>query len=113
MERSVRYALSVLVAIGVTGFVYLVAPPPEASLDILAGLGVVYAAGAFVWLRYWTHLTTVEAPSPVSGLFTGVTTFAGISLLNGLPDGTRLGVTALGFGLAWFGFAAGVGVGVE
>ncbi|WP_336360188.1 hypothetical protein [Haladaptatus sp. ZSTT2] len=109
MERAVRYALSVAVAIGVTGFVYLFAPPPETSWLVLLGVAQVYGVGTALWIRYAELLRSTEGPSWVSGAFAGVTTFGSIALLNGSATEMTIGIAALGFGLASFGFAAGVG----
>ncbi|WP_323190148.1 hypothetical protein [Halostella sp. PRR32] len=106
MERSARYVLALVVAAAVTGGLYLVASPDDRLTPVLVGVAPTYAVATAVVLR---HPDTWRASGNVwSGLFVGATTFGALMLLNGVEPTPNLPVAALGFGLAWTGFATGI-----
>lgn len=107
MRRNPRYAVAVLVAVGVTGGVAAVTPRPERAVILLLGIAVVYAVGTAIALRYPDAIWG-SGGNWASGVLAGVTTFAGLSLLQGVEGGQNLAVAALGWGLVAFGFVAGV-----
>ena len=105
MDQTYRYAAAALVAAAVTGGLYLAASPDDTAL-LLVAVAPTYAVATAVALRYpdaWWASGNLW-----SGLFAGVTSFGAFALLNGGEPSPNLPVAALGFGLAWAGFAVGV-----
>lgn len=106
MRRALRYAVALLVGALVTGGVALVTPSAERRLILFLGIAQVYVVGTAVALRYPSVLR--GSGGVWSGVFAGVTTFGTLSLLNGIDGGQNFAVAALAWGLAAFGFVAGV-----
>jgi hypothetical protein len=108
MDRFPRYAIALLVGAGVTGGVAFFQPRTAESAILLAGIAVVYTVGTAIALSNWSSLRNSSGPSWVSGAFTGVSIFGCLMLMDGSEPTPNFAATALGFGLAWFGFVAGV-----
>lgn len=106
MDRTLRYAVAVLVGGVVTSGIALVTSNPVQEMILLLGIALVYVVGTAVVLRYpdvWNG-----SGNWVSGAFAGVLTFGTLSLLSGAAPDRNFAVAALGWGLAVFGFVAGV-----
>ena len=106
MDRTTRYAAAAIVAVAVTGGLALVGSPDGRAVLLLVAVAPTYAVATAVALRlsdaWWA------SGNLWSGLFAGVTTFGAFALLNGVEPTPNLPVAALGFGLAWVGFAVGI-----
>ncbi|WP_227353007.1 hypothetical protein [Haladaptatus salinisoli] len=108
MNRSLRYSVAVVVGAVVTASVTFFEPQTTESAILLVGIAQVYVVGAAVALRYGSILRSTDGPKWASGAFAGVSTFACFGLLMGVGSKPNLAVVVLGYGLAAFGFAAGV-----
>jgi len=107
MRRNRRYGVSVLVGVVVTGGVAAATPNPLRELILLLGIAAVYVVGTAIALCRPDLLWGAEG-NWASAAFVGVLTFAGLSLLQGVDPARNFAVAALGWGLAAFGFVAGV-----
>jgi len=107
MHRALRYAVALVVAAAVTGGVALVTPDWGPHLILLVGIAQVYGVGTAVLLRYPSALWGGDG-NWASAAFAGVTTFATLSLLQGIDGGENVAAAALGWGLVAFGFVAGI-----
>ncbi len=108
MNRLSRYAIGLAVGAIVTGGIALFQPRTPESAILLAGIAVVYTVGTATAIPYWSALRTNDGPNWVQGAFTGASTFGCIMLMDGVEPTPNLTVAALGLGLSWLGFVAGV-----
>ena len=106
MHRALRYGLALVVAAVVTGGVALVTPFSGTHLILLVGIAQVYGVGTAILLRYPSAMW--GGGNWVGAALSGVTTFATLSLLQGIDGGESFAATALGWGLLAFGFVAGI-----
>jgi Na+/melibiose symporter-like transporter len=107
MRRLLRYALAIVVALVVTGGVALVTPDLGPHLILLVAIAQVYGVGTAILLRFPSALWKDDV-NWVDAAFTGVTSFATLSLLQGLDGGENVPAATLGWGLVAFGFVAGI-----
>ncbi|MFC4550868.1 hypothetical protein, partial [Halorussus sp. GCM10023401] len=108
MHRVLRYAVALLVGAAATGGVAAVTPAAERTPILLVGIAQVSVAGATIALRYPSALWRTDGANWTSAAFVGVATFGAVALLNGVETGPNFAAAALGVGLAWFGFVAGL-----
>jgi len=113
MRALYRRATALVIGVGITAVVWRATGWRATAV----GIGAVYALGAGLLVRAQTELRSrVRArkrPSPWSGVFAALVTFAALLVANALPDTTGFvaGLAVIGAGLA--GMAAGIGVALE
>ncbi len=108
MNRLLRYVIALLVGAAVTGGLALLQPQTPESAILLAGIAVVYTVGTAVAIPHWSALRHFDSPNWTQGAFTGATTFGCVMLMDGVTPTPNFAVAALGLGLSWIGFVAGI-----
>jgi len=107
VNRTVRYAAAVAVGVAAPAGVAAVSPGSRVPI-LLVGIAQAYAVGTAIALRFPDRLRRTDAPNWASAAFAGVITFGTLALLQGVDAGPTLAVAVLGWGLAAFGFVAGI-----
>jgi len=107
MDRTGRYAVALAIGVAVPAGVAAASPASRVPI-LLVGIAQTYAVGTAIALRFPGRLSRTDAPNWASGAFAGVLTFGTLALLQGVDAGPTLAATVLGWGLAAFGFVAGI-----